>query len=71
MLLCKSTGESTKKKAFSLSKKFNCEILITSKENLSFYSNRENSKVIAITDKALAKAIKENAQEDFSSLGDI
>lgn len=66
VIICKSTGKTTKDRAISLAKKFNCPILLTEKELLEFYTFRKNAKVMAITDKALSKAILENAQEEFT-----
>ena len=66
MLVCCSTGASTKDKAISLAKKFNCPILGTKDKLLQSFTHKENSKVMAITDKALAKAILDNAKEDFT-----
>lgn len=66
MLVCCSTGKSTVEKAISLAKKLNCPVLITKNKLLDSFTHKENSKVMAITDKALAKAILDNAIEDFS-----
>ena len=66
MLVCCSTGKSTIDKATSLAKKFKCPILITKNKPLESFTYKENSKVMAITDKALAKAIIDNATEEFT-----
>ena len=68
MLVCYSTGKSTVDKATLLAKKLNCPILITKNKLLEDFTHKSNSKVMAITDKALAKAIIDNAKEDFSSI---
>lgn len=65
LVLCSTAGENTRSKTLSLSKKFECDILSMTEGALSELLNKDNAKVIAITDISLAKAIKENSQDGF------
>ncbi len=64
MIVCSTASENTKKQAISQANKFHCPIIesIIPLENLT---HRENSKVMAITDKSLTKAILQNMETDF------
>ena len=65
IILCSSASENTKKEAEKLAGKFHCPMLITKVKLLSELTYRENAKVMAITDKALSKAILDNSENDF------
>lgn len=65
IILCKTAGEDTKKEAYALKNKFNCELIITNGFTLEEITFKDNAKVMAITDCSLAKGITENLQEDF------
>ena len=65
LVVCSTAGENTKKKSLSLSKRFNCDIITMTDGTLGELLNKENAKVVAITDEGLAKAIKEYSFEGF------
>ncbi|MBE5756191.1 MAG: hypothetical protein E7342_00145 [Clostridiales bacterium] len=65
LILCKTASENTKKDAVKLAKRLNAKLIITVSKELSEYTHVENGKLIAILDFELAKAILENACEDF------
>ena len=65
IIVCSSASENTKKEAEKLAGKFHCPMLITKVKLLSELTYRENAKVMAITDKALSKAILDNSENDF------
>ncbi len=64
IIICKTTAENTRKKALQLSKKHKCEAIITVQNTLDELAFRENAKVMAITDKALAQAILNSITEN-------
>ena len=57
-------GESTKSDAKKLAERFHCPLL-TGKKPLESVVFKDNAKVMAITDGALASAIYDNRGEDF------
>ncbi|MBQ3571640.1 MAG: hypothetical protein IJA15_02310 [Clostridia bacterium] len=65
IIVCDSASEGTKKIALSYAKKFSCPLMV-SKKLLEDITLKENCKVVAVTDKNLAKAIIENQDENFS-----
>ena len=65
MIVCKTASDNTKEKALGLSKKYKCPILITQTKTLDELTHRENAKVMAISDTALAQAIYKNSEKDF------
>ena len=67
LILCSRATENAVKEAKSLSKKFHAPLLI-SKQPLEELVHKENCKLIAVTDKDLARAILENTGETFSIL---
>ncbi len=67
LIVCKSASDNTKKEAEKIASKYSCPLLITKDKNLSEMTHRENSKVMAICDKQLARAIIDNADIDFIS----
>ena len=68
IIVCHTAAENTKKECISISKKFHCPLLQTAKKPLEEMILRENAKVMAVTDKALATALKDNVGEDFISV---
>ncbi len=65
VIVCESASENTKKQANKLADKFNCPLLTTKEQTLEQLTYKENAKVMAVADFALAKAILENSQDDF------
>ncbi|MBR1968686.1 MAG: hypothetical protein IKJ14_03630 [Clostridia bacterium] len=65
LIVCKTASENTVKDAGKLKRKFNCPMLITVEKTLEEITHRENAKVMAIADFALAKAILDNSEKDF------
>ena len=63
--MCNSASDGTKKVAASYAHKFNCPLMV-SNPLLEDVVLKTNCKMIAITDKNLAKAIIENQNENFS-----
>ena len=72
MIVCHTASENTKKDAEKLARRLHVPLLQTAGESLESYVHRENAKVMAITDKGLAKAILENSENHFiaRNLGD-
>lgn len=65
IIACFSASENTKKQAEKIAGNFKCPLLITKEKSLEDITFKENAKVMAITDKALAKAILDNSEKDF------
>ena len=65
IIVCDSASEGTKKTAQSYANKFSCPLMV-SKTLIEDIVFKENCKILAITDKNLAKAIIENQNENFS-----
>ena len=72
MVVCKTASENTKKDADKLARRLHVPLLETVEQTLEAYVHHENAKVMAITDKGLAKAILENRENHFiaRNLGD-
>ncbi len=71
VLVCKSASENTKKDAQKLAKRFNAPLMETVDVMLEELTFRENAKVMAVSDKALAQAIIDNSEKNMiASLGD-
>ena len=68
IIVCHTSAENTVKEAISFAKKFHCPLIKTKNKPLEVYINRPNEKVMAITDKALSKALIENMENDFVSV---
>jgi len=68
LVVCCSASENTIKDAKKVASKYHCPIIITKKIKLEDITFKENSKVMAITDKALAKAILDNCNNDFTHI---
>ncbi len=65
VIVCGSASENTKKESEKLAKRFNAPLLETVERTLEELTFRENAKVMAISDKALAKAIIDNSEKNF------
>ena len=65
MIVCNTASDNTKAEAEKVAKKYRCPLIITKTEKLEDITHRENAKVMAIADKALAKAILDNIENDF------
>jgi len=65
ILLCRSISENSLKDAIKLAKRFNCKIFKTVNKDLADMTFRPNSKIMAITDKTLAKSITDNSDKDL------
>lgn len=57
LIICHTASENTLKDAVSLSKKLNAKLLILNEVELCEVVFKENTKLIAVTDKGLADAI--------------
>lgn len=69
MLVCKSASENTVKDAVKLAKRLNCKLFVTKDKLLEEFTHKENAKVMAISDKGLASAIADVAENDFIERG--
>ena len=65
IIVCNSASEGTKKLALSYANRFSCPLMVSNilLEDITY---KENCKIIALTDKNLAKAIIQNQDENFS-----
>jgi len=66
LIVCCSASENTIKEAQKVANKYHCPMIITKDKKLEEITHKENSKVMAVTDKALAKAILDNSNNDFT-----
>ena len=65
LIVCNSASENTKSEAVKVANKYHCPLIMTVTAKLEEITHRENAKVMAIADKALAKAILDNIKNDF------
>ena len=65
LIVCNTASDNTKAEAEKVAKKYRCPLIITKTEKLEDITHRENAKVMAVADKALAKAILDNIENDF------
>ncbi|MBQ0099238.1 MAG: hypothetical protein KBS91_01660 [Firmicutes bacterium] len=65
IIICSSASENAVKEGLSLSKRFNCPIIKTTENLLSYYTHKDNGKIMAITDKQFAKLILESKEKEF------
>lgn len=65
VILCKTASENTLKQAKKLARRLGAKLLMTAEKALSQMTYKENSKIMAVTDAALAKAIVENGEKEF------
>ena len=68
ILVCKSAAENSVKQAKNVAARLKCPIFVSVNKTLEEMTAKHNAKVMAVTDKALAKAIKDNYKEDFISV---
>lgn len=68
LILCSKAAENTRKEAKNLADRFGCTLLESVKYELSALTFKENCRLAAVCDANLAKAIIENAGEDFKVL---
>ena len=68
IIVCKTASENTKKASVSLANKLKCGVLITKNETLESITYKDGIKVIAINDYNLAKAITEQAKDEFTPI---
>lgn len=68
ILVCKSAAENSVKQIKSVAARLHCPLLLSVNKTLEEMTSKPNAKVMAVTDKALAKAILENYEEDFISV---
>ncbi|MBO5285580.1 MAG: hypothetical protein J6B16_01645 [Clostridia bacterium] len=66
VMVCHSASDNTKKDAVKLATRFRTKLIISRKILLSDLTHKDNCKVLAITDKSLAKAILDNLNDDFT-----
>lgn len=65
IIVCDTASENTKKQADKIAKRFSCPIITAVKFTLAELTHKENAKIMAIADTALASAILENIQDHF------
>ena len=65
IIVCKTASDNTKKQADKFAVKFHCPIIQTVSKSLEELTFKDNAKVMAIADQALASAVLENIQDDF------
>ena len=68
ILVCRTAAENTVKIAVKYAEKYRCAALITTEKELFEITHKDGVKIAAITDRALAKAIRDNAAEVFTEL---
>lgn len=64
IIVCSTASENTKKEGEKFAKRFRCPC-ITTIPPLEEFTHKENGKIMAITDKALALAILNNLGEEL------
>ena len=67
LIVCHTASENSVKQAKKVARKYNCPLLITKEKTLEQLTYKENAKIMAVSDKALSKAIIENSEKDFIS----
>ncbi len=66
LIVCCSASENTLEQARKVANKYRCPMIITKETKLEEITHKENSKVMAVTDRSLAKAILDNCNNDFT-----
>ncbi len=65
IIVCSSASENAVKDGKKLANRFHCPIIKTTDNLLSFYTHKDNGKIMAITDKDFAKLIIDNKEKEF------
>ena len=65
LVICKTASENSLKEAKKLAAKFRCPLLKTDKQTLAEIIFKENAKLMAVTDKNLARAAIAGSEKDF------
>ena len=68
IIVCHTASDNTVQMSKAFAKKFHCPLIVTKAKPLAEFILRDNVKVMAVTDKALAKALYENIENDFVSV---
>ena len=66
LILCATASENTKKDAIKAAKRFRCRLIISGRKTVEELTGKEKCKLMAITDKGLAKAITDNLNDEFT-----
>ena len=64
IVLCDSASENTKKDALSLAKKYRSTLVLSVGHTVEELINKENCKVVAVTDESLANAIINTVKQE-------
>ena len=65
IIVCNTASDNTKKQAEKFADRFHCPMITAITKTLEQLTFKDNAKVMAIADHALASAILENIQDDF------
>ena len=65
LIVCNSASDNTQAEALKVANKYHCPLIMTKEAKLEDITHRENAKIMAVADKALAKAILDNIENDF------
>ena len=68
IIVCRTASDNAKENAVKYAAKYRCPLLVTADKDLSEIIRKDNVKVAAITDFALAKAINDNAAPTLTGL---
>ncbi len=68
IIVCESASENTVELAKKFGKRFNCEVYKTVEKPLQEYTFIENGKIMAVTDKTLAKAVRDDMEKDLTNI---
>ena len=66
LIMCHTASENTVKDVLKLSKKLKAEVIVYNSGLLEDLTKKEHCKLMAVTDKSLAKAIIDNLDENFT-----
>ena len=66
LIMCHTASENTIKDVLKLSKKLQAEVIVYNSGALEDLTGKEHCKLMAVTDKSLAKAIIDNLDENFT-----
>ena len=65
IVVCKTASENSVGEAKKIAKKLGCPLIMTVKETLAEIIFKENAKIMAVTDKNLARAAFSESEKDF------